>query len=167
MNSILFTKHNKIKKIMKIQDIRLAKAGKLLAEAHREYLEARNTMEQRNNIMDSLYLQKKELKAYIIKMHSTCAYSSESKLREADAKYWIEYDLEMHEYYLDQDKTNLEQKRKVYNEKKKIWFRQKLKMESIHNLYIKTKIQSDKIRNENEEDEIQEESNYENGILIC
>jgi hypothetical protein len=125
--------------ITKIHEHRLAKYELVLLEVKEKFNEIKEKVVQRNKLIESLLTKKQSLIAYSHKINTSHNYSIETQNRLEDVRYWINYDIEMHEYYLSQEKAELEEAENVYNEKKQIWLRQKIKLNSFIDTYRSTK----------------------------
>jgi hypothetical protein len=136
---------------------RIIDQEKILTLAHKKYLEACNVLDHRNKAIESLNSDKAKVKAYANKMYLNDLYSRESKLREGDVKYWIEYDLELHEYYLTQEREKLEEAHSEYIKIRRSWMQQKRKYETINNMIVKSKRRIINRMYEKEEEEMQED----------
>ncbi len=146
-----------IQSVIKLMETRLVEHEKILFHAKKEYLEACDVIEQRNNLIKQIKSDEININTFIVKQKNSNSYSLDSRVREEDAKYWIEYDLELHEYYLTQEKIKLEEKELEYKNKRKYWLILKQKMEFIQNIYTKSKTKTKNIRLEKDAEELQED----------
>jgi hypothetical protein len=155
MDEVKFSK-DKIIKILKIQKKRLVSKEKLLSDAHKEYLKACKIIEQRKKQIEFIKYKEKKVNEYISKVQMNHCYIIDSIHKVANVKYWIDYDLEMHEYYLSQERVELDSKETKYIESRQKWLQQKKKLEYIKDIFKKSKMHINMKRHDLEDSDIQE-----------
>jgi hypothetical protein len=140
------------KMILKIQEAKLSALEKSLSEKHKEYMEACGKLEERESIIRKLNAQSNNLNHYT---NSICqSYSVLSLLQVETSRFWNSYDLEMHEYYLNQEKTEVSDKKIQHDEIKKVWLKQKLKADKFEAMYKQEMTKNINIKSEREEESI-------------
>jgi hypothetical protein len=142
--------------LKKILETRLIKDEKLLSDAHKEYINAYDVLEKRKSLIERLNVDKKRFKEYVNSHNLYGNYTLETRVREEDTKYWINYDMELHEYYYSQEKVELDEKEHDYNNKRKVWMKQKKKIESLEKMYRNIQQTSINKRHEKESEEVLE-----------
>ncbi|MCG7984708.1 MAG: hypothetical protein JAY90_18400 [Candidatus Thiodiazotropha lotti] len=145
---------SQIKKLNKLNDLRLKRQEKKIKQAKLSYIEACKKVENRNTQINDIKGQKQDLTKYL-KIES----NSKSPIKREYVqirRFWLNYDLEMHEYYLEQELDERSTNHKNYQSDKKIWHKQKLKTEKLSELYVKSCKQHNSLI-ENREDEVSQE----------
>ncbi|MCG7901287.1 hypothetical protein A3194_14340 [Candidatus Thiodiazotropha endoloripes] len=149
---------SQISKLNKLNDLRVKKQEKQLKHSKYLYLESCEKVETRSCQINHLKKEKKGLLKYS-KLETTL--NSPTKREFVHIKrYWLNYDLEMHEYYLDQEIDERNTKHSQYERDKKIWYLQMLKKQKLSILHNNVCIEENAIL-DNSEDDI----NQENSII--
>jgi hypothetical protein len=146
-----------LKRLLKIQISRLTAHEKNLKQAQLEYKEAYAALNERR---DNINL----IKERIDNVYQYSTLDSESISPEKIDRcnvylFWLNYDLEMHEYYHTQEEGRYEEANNQYITAKSSWYKQKQKTEKLNDIYI---------RNDNAQralvEEMEDESYIENGL---
>jgi hypothetical protein len=146
---------NNIDKLNRLQKIRVRSLEKKMLKEKLDYLSSCKKVEERAEEIDKITNEKKVLNKYI-----TYDHVSESPIKREFVnvrKFWLNYDLEMHEYYENQERQNKNEAEELYNKRKQQWNKQKQKSESI-NKYNASKQNILRAIEENTEDEISQEN---------
>lgn len=148
----------KFKKLLQIYEIRLVTEEKRLIQARIEYQQA---CEKKRDRMDNIHLvneQKNSLYRYLIQ--NDVANSPEKLNRSHEHRFWLNYDLEMHEYYLAIEEEAVAETKEKYQLLRDRWMRVKRKIEKLTTMY-KHQANKEWIRF----DENEEESSYEDMVV--
>ncbi|MEW8350502.1 MAG: hypothetical protein AB2687_19520 [Candidatus Thiodiazotropha taylori] len=142
-------------KLIKLNKIRIRRQEKKLTQAKMTYVESCKKVDSRNIQINQINSENKELLDYL-----SLQTTSKSPIKREYVKirkFWLNYDLEMHEYYLVQEIDEKNINDSEYQTEKKQWYKQKLKNEQLS--LIRTKLLSkDNSYNENREDELCQEN---------
>jgi uncharacterized metal-binding protein YceD (DUF177 family) len=149
-----------LNKMIRIHEQRLSKNTKLLSKAHQNYLEALEKIKQRKRLIKNIKYEEIKIKAYTNDLNRKLTYYNNSMCRVDDVRYWLNYDLEMHKYYLMQEKEELESKELEYINNKKSWFRLKKKLDFMKEINFRL------IKNSFNEFEKQEEMEMQDKLFI-
>ncbi|MCG8040482.1 MAG: hypothetical protein AB2688_12160 [Candidatus Thiodiazotropha taylori] len=146
---------SQVNKLMKLNSIRIRRQEKKLSQAKMTYVESCEKVDRRNIQINLINSENKELLEYL-----SLQTTSKSPIKREYVKirkFWLNYDLEMHEYYLVQENDEKNINHSEYQSEKKQWYKQKLKNEQLS--LIRTKVLSrDNSNIENREDELCQES---------
>ncbi|MCG8067635.1 MAG: hypothetical protein JAY84_07205 [Candidatus Thiodiazotropha taylori] len=148
-------KKSQANKLIKLNKIRIRRQEKELTQAKMTYVESCKKVDSRNIQINQINSENKELLDYL-----SLQTTSKSPIKREYVKirkFWLNYDLEMHEYYLAQEIDEKNINHSEYQTEKKQWYKQKLKNEQLS--LIRTKLLSkDNSYNENREDELCQEN---------
>lgn len=146
---------NNIDKLSRLQKIRVRSLEKKMIEDKINYLSTCKKVEERTAEINTIKNEKGYLNKYITNEHV-----SESPIKREFVhvrRFWLNYDLEMHEYYYNQEVQNQNEAEELYNQRKQLWNKLKQKTEGInkYNICNKNKIRT---KDENSEDELSQEN---------
>lgn len=128
MNSRYYDQKN-MNNLLRIQKTRLLADEKILNQAQRSYLQAESVLKEREINIQSI---KKIIEnTYNYMTFKSSRYFSERINRGYEYLYWLNYDLEMHEYYLTLEEERVNEAKNEYILAKKKWYKQKIKLEKI------------------------------------
>lgn len=148
-------KKSQANKLIKLNIIRIRRQEKKLTQAKMTYVESCKKVDSRNIQINQINYENKKLLDYL-----SLQTTSKSPIKREYVKirkFWLNYDLEMHEYYLVQEIDEKNINHSEYQTEKKQWYKQKLKNEQLS--LIRTKLLSkDNSYNENREDELCQEN---------
>ncbi|MES9938952.1 MAG: hypothetical protein ABW104_04170 [Candidatus Thiodiazotropha sp. 6PLUC2] len=118
------------------------------------YSDACHNLSERNKSITTIHNEKDTLKKYCNEK-----YVSESpthRERVHVRNFWLNYDLEMHEYYHEQEVTTKTESEHKYSERKKTWNKEKQKNILLNN-NLKSTLSTRSSVMENKEDEYSQE----------
>ena len=154
MNNKNILENDSLEKLLRLQKVRIRSYEKKLAEDKRSYLEARDKLNQRNNEIDSIQNQHEDIKGYLSMQHVS---NSPVKTEYAHIRrFWLNYDLEMHEYYRDQENIDHDDAKNKYETSKKEWLRERMKSNRLNNEF-KAFAAKKNVIIENTQDEVSQE----------
>jgi hypothetical protein len=146
-----------INSLLRIQQVRLTKDEKNFREAQQKYQMAEKLLDERQN---NILVIKKQIKDTYDYMTLSTSRSSPERINRGDAYlFWLNYDLDMHEYYFSQEKDRVNEAKKNYKIAKKHWYKRKIKIKKLKETYLYKK----NMINTNKE-AIEEENIYEIGL---
>ena len=146
-----------LKKILRLQKVRIRAHEKELLERKKAYDEAIEKLDQRNNEIHHIQTEHTGLRSYLNNNHV-----SESPVKRQYVhvrRFWLNYDLEMHEYYRDQEQNNYDKAKEKYNNSKQAWLREKLKSNKFHD-ELSSSVNKHQAVIENRHDEISHDDYY-------
>ena len=146
---------NQLKKLNRLNKIRVKRCEKQLAESKDLFHEACRKVDKRKLEISVIKNENNDLNTHLKKN-----YVSKSPVKREHVhirRFWLNYDLEMHEYYYDQEIDEKSTTQSKYQESKNVWYKQKLKAEKLNNFYNSLSKERFVI-SENVEDEINQES---------
>lgn len=149
-------------KLNKLQVIRVRTQERLLTIDKKSYVDACDTLEKRNTTIQNIQNEKEALNVYI-----STSYVKESpthRERVHIRRFWLEYDLEMHEYYHEQELNKKNEAEISYLQRKKLWNKEKQKSTLLTKKLSKFKILHTAVL-ENREDEISQEDSFKHGAF--
>jgi flagellar biosynthesis chaperone FliJ len=153
-----------LEKLLQIEQLRLDSEEKKLNKTQEEYRQACNKRNERIGIIDNLKGRKGELYQYLLK--DEVMVSPNRLVRCHDERFWLNYDLEMHEYYLTQEEESVAETREAYEHARISWMRQKNKTEKLKDIY-----RDRSVREQLRSEELADESAYDDrravGIQVC
>jgi hypothetical protein len=147
---------NMTKKLHKLQKLRIRSIEKQLLHDKKEYLESCEKVHKRESEINNINYEKNTLKNHI--KVTEVSESPVKRERVNIRRYWLNYDLEMHEYYHEHEAEEREEKKEQYEKRKKNWFKEKLKAEKFKNLIFKNQIHETALT-DNHIDELSQEEN--------
>jgi hypothetical protein len=140
--------------LLQIQKARFSADENRLKQAQQAFLQAESVLNERTTTILTI---KKDINNTYDYMSYKDSSSYAERISRGDAYlFWLNYDLEMHEYYLAQEEERLNETKNEYIIAKQHWYKQKTKIDKLNEMYLHNKKM---INAENEESE--EESNYE------
>jgi hypothetical protein len=141
-------------KLVQLQKVRVRAHEKKLAQEKKAYLEACEKLEQRKKEINTINSEHKGLNEYI--SNKIVAESPTKRERVHIRRFWLNYDLEMHEYYHEQENIAKEEAHEQYTACKNHWMREKQK--SLQLKYIlKNENQALSALIDNRDDELSQE----------
>jgi hypothetical protein len=146
---------SQLKKLDKLNQLRVKRYEKQMAEKKVLYIDACEKVEQRNNEINNIKIENGDLNGYLKQDHVSCSPTKREYVHIR--RFWLNYDLEMHEFYYTQevdDKNNAQLK---YDNSRQLWHKQKLKTEKLSKIHKSTSIEQN-MKVENTEDEDNQES---------
>jgi hypothetical protein len=113
---------NMTKKLHKLQKLRIRSIEKQLLHDKKEYLESCEKVHKRESEINNINYEKNTLKNHI--KVTEVSESPVKRERVNIRRYWLNYDLEMHEYYHEHElkkekrkKNNMKKERKTGSKK--------------------------------------------------
>jgi hypothetical protein len=120
---------DKLDKLVQLQKVRIRAHEKKLALEKKAYLEASQKLEQRKKEINAINGEHKNLNRYI--RNQIVAESPTKRERVYKRRFWLNYDLEMHEYYHEQEIISKEEAYEQYTACKNNWMREKQKSQQL------------------------------------
>ncbi|MEJ2622328.1 MAG: hypothetical protein P8163_19385 [Candidatus Thiodiazotropha sp.] len=142
-------------KLNKINELRVRRLEKELAESKVKLLEACDKVVKRDGEIKKINSETGELISYLT--HEKVMSSPTKREHVHIRRFWLNYDLEMHEYYYNQEVDEKNEADLNHKKTSKLWNKQKLKTEKLSKIH-KSLINADNIRHESMEDEENQES---------
>jgi hypothetical protein len=149
MDNIVIVQSN-LKRLLKIQLSRLTAHEKMLKQARYEYKEAYETLKERK---ENINLIKQKIDNVYDYSTLKSGHTTPEMFNSCNSYlFWLNYDLEMHEYYHNQEEDRVKQTNTQYLIAKHNWYKQKRKSEKLNELYVNNK-NIQQIKKEEQEDE--------------
>jgi glutamate synthase domain-containing protein 2 len=146
-------------KLLQIQQARLTVEEKKLKEAQDKYNRERKQLEERQDKINVINKQTQNVKNYKSLEKNYC--SPDNINRANSHQFWLRYDLEMHQFYLSQEKESVENAKKEYEKTRQIWMKQKLKTDKLEEMYINKRNTENAIK-----EEIEDENDFDDRVDI-
>jgi hypothetical protein len=136
--------------LLRLQKVRIRSYEKKLEDDKKAYNDAYEKLCKRNEEISNIHQEHMDVRSYV---EQHVVSSSPVKREYAHTRrFWLNYDLEMHEYYLEEEKAALDEARIQYETTKNIWLREKLKSKRLSDEYrLANKMKDLSIENANEE----------------
>lgn len=122
----------KIKSLLKVHDQRIKKLELDYLEKRRLSNEAKEALEQRQASIASLKAKRSGVFRYLEQQHVINKPLCHE--RAHTHRYWLEYDLEKDEYYLDMDQEAFDKAVAVMDEARKAWLRARARKSGVEKL---------------------------------
>ena len=148
-----------LNKLKQLQKIRVRTQEKLLSIDKKSYMDACDVLEKRNSSISDIHEENNRVNTY-----ASNDYVIESPVhrdRVHIRKFWLDYDLEMHEYYHEQELNSKIDAESVYVSRKKLWNKEKQKSDLLNKRLSKLMIQENALA-ENRDDELSQEDTVMN-----
>jgi hypothetical protein len=146
-----------LKRLMSLQHSRLSSQEKMLNQAQKDYKQACQVLKERK---DNIKIINKRIESVYGYLSIRSVNTNIEKVdRCSTYLFWLNYDLEMHEYYLSQEEEKVEEANKRYLSVRKDWYKQKQKIEKFNELYIHSNNRQYAIK-----EELEDEAYIENGL---
>jgi ATP-dependent Clp protease ATP-binding subunit ClpA len=127
----------KLRMLLQIQQAKLTVEERSLKQAQHEYTEAFNQKKEREEKVSSIKNKVIKLQKYISLDKNYC--SPDNVNRANIYRFWLNYDLEMHEYYLSQEEKKLEKAKSQYESARRSWMKQKIKTDNLSDMHKQQK----------------------------
>jgi hypothetical protein len=142
-------------KLNQLNSLRVKRHEKKLSESKEKLLEACEKVIKRDKEIKTINNESGNLNIYLAR--EKVAKSPTKREYVHIRKFWLNYDLEMHEYYYNQEVDEQSAAVVHHNKIRKQWYKQKMKTEKLSKIY-KTYTIENNMKNENQEDEDNQES---------
>jgi hypothetical protein len=141
---------NSIGNLLRLQKVRIRSYEKKLEDDKKAYKDAYEKLCKRNEEISNIQRERNGIRGYV---EQHVVSSSPVKREYAHTRrFWLNYDLEMHEYYLEGEKAALDEAKIQYESSKNIWLKEKLKSKKLNDEYrIANKMKDLSIENAYEE----------------
>jgi hypothetical protein len=124
-----------LEKLLRLQKVRIRVYEKKMNQNKQAYIEAKEELLKREHEITKIKDEHKDLRLY----------SDRSDVLESPVKrdyvkvrrYWLNYDLEMHEYYYEQEVEDHDQAKNNYDNARSTWMKAKLKNQKMQEEYNK------------------------------
>ncbi|MET0026418.1 MAG: hypothetical protein ABW101_02175 [Candidatus Thiodiazotropha sp.] len=126
------TKSKHLLELSRLQKVRLRKYQKQMLKERTDYLESENKLELRLSQINSIGDEKDNLRELQNQFFYATSPLNMDKIKIR--KYWLQYDMEMHEYYKNIEEEEKSNNHIKYISSKNKWIRENQKTEIIDNL---------------------------------
>jgi hypothetical protein len=143
-----------LQKLNQLNALRAKRFEKELSESKAILLKACNKVNKRDDEIKNINKENSELNQYSSNKDVTRSPTKREHVHIR--KFWLNYDLEMHEYYYNQE---VEDKNKAvinHNKTKHLWYKQKLKCGMISSLSKSSNNEINALKEDKEDEENQE-----------
>ncbi|MBW9268590.1 MAG: hypothetical protein K1566_03000 [Candidatus Thiodiazotropha sp. (ex. Lucinisca nassula)] len=141
---------SQVNKLIRLNDLRVRRQEKKLSQTKITYLESCGKVESRNTQINLISTENKHLLEYL-----SLQTTSKSPIKREYVmirKFWLSYDLEMHEYYLVQEIDEKNINLSKYQTEKKEWYKHIVRKTQLSLMQTKL-LSKEKSKAENSEDE--------------
>jgi hypothetical protein len=133
--------NSQISKILRLQSVRIRRYEREMFDKRNAYLESDQKVKQRESEIQKINQTHSDLNNY---RDSDGVLSSPNKMDLLKIKrYWLNYDLEMHEYYHQGEVNEKEEANQEYSKSRNIWLKEKLKSHMMKELQLNVSAQAD------------------------
>jgi hypothetical protein len=144
-----------LNKLNELNTLRVKRYEKELAESKAKLLEACDKVNKRDSEIKKISNESEELNSYLSRVQVSKSPTKREYVHIR--RFWLNYDLEMHEYYYNQEVDEKNVATSNHNKTRKLWYKQKLKTEKLSKIH-KSFIREKDLQFENKEDEENQES---------
>ncbi|MEJ2405404.1 MAG: hypothetical protein P8171_14105 [Candidatus Thiodiazotropha sp.] len=123
-----------LSKILRLQSVRIRRYERDMLDKRNAYLESDQKVKQRESEIQKIHQTHSDLNNY---RNSDDVVSSPNKMELLKVKrYWLNYDLEMHEYYHQGEVSEKDEANQEYSKSRNIWLKEKLKSHMMESLQL-------------------------------
>ncbi|MEJ2612139.1 MAG: hypothetical protein P8179_19235 [Candidatus Thiodiazotropha sp.] len=135
-----------LSKILRLQSVRIRRYEREMFDKRNAYLESDKKVKQRESEIQNIHQTHSDLNNY---RNSEGVLSSPNKMDLLKIKrYWLNYDLEMHEYYHQGEVSEKDEANQEYLKSRNIWLKEKLKSHMMETLQLDFSAQVEDIQDD-------------------